>query len=496
MSRLRTESNIETLRLHALTLESEVTSLMRRNAVLMKELNAAKGGTAEQLELEVAKANQELARLRKKLYGDSSEKKPKWRSGGKKNKARKGHGRTEQPDLPITKEVHELPEAERVCDACGGALEAWKEQFEESTEITVLVREFSYKTHQRQKYRCACGGCIKTAPPPRKLFAGAHYAIEFAVEVAVGKYADHLPLARQVKGMGRQGLRVTSQTLWDQIEALAKHLRPAHERLHQHVLQQPVIGVDETHWRLLSDKTPGGSTKRWQVWAVVCNHAVSYRLLPSRSADAAAEVLQGFSQTLICDGYGAYEALKKRGGAFRLAHCWAHVRRKFVELEPIHPELAGTVLEHIGQLYALERELKDRPPEERLEARRLRSKPIIDRIRKWSFEVECLPQSPLRKAINYMGSCWNGLLVFLDDPLVGLDNNPTERALRGVVLGRKNHYGSRSERGTEVAALLYSLVESCKLAGVNPATYLRDAVHAAIDGHRIPLPHELSPNAN
>ena len=470
---------------------------MRRNAVLMKQLNDAKGGSAEQLELQVAKANQELAQLRKKLFGDSSEKKPKWRSSGKKKKQQTGHGPTKQPDLPITQEVHELPAEERVCDSCGGALEAWKEQFEESTEITVLVREFSYKKHQRQKYRCACGGCIKTAPPPRKLFPGAHYAIEFAVEVAVGKYADHLPLERQVKGMARQGLRVTSQTLWDQIAALAKHLEPAHERLHRYVLQQPVIGVDETHWRLLNEKLQrdGGNGKRWQVWAVVCENAVSYRLLPSRSADAAAAVLEDFSQTLICDGYAAYAALQKRGGAFRIAHCWAHVRRKFVELESLHPELEETVLKHIGELYAIERELKESPPAERLAARRLRSKPIIDRIQRWTFDVECLRESPLRKAIHYMGSCWKGLLVFLDDPLVELDNNHTERALRGVVLGRKNHHGSRSERGTQVAALLYTLVESCKLAGVNPTTYLRDATYAAIDGDEIPLPHELRTDA-
>jgi transposase len=149
------------------------------------------------------------------------------------------------------------------------------------------------------------------------------------------------------------------------------------------------------------------------------------------------------------------------------------------------------VLDLIGSLYGVERELQDVAPDARLALRRERANPIIDAIQRWAHETKSLPQSPLGKAIGYMTSLWRGLQVFLDDPNVTLDNNAVERALRGVVIGRKNHYGSKSKRGTEVAALFYSLIESAKLASVNPDAYLTEATYAALDGKEIPLPHEF-----
>ena len=126
-----------------------------------------------------------------------------------------------------------------------------------------------------------------------------------------------------------------------------------------------------------------------------------------------------------------------------------------------------------------------------LALRKERSKTIVLAIQKWALEAEALPESNVGRAIKYMGLLWDGLRVFLDDPHVGLDNNATERALRGVVLGRKNH-GSRSVRGTEVAAVLYTLIESAKLAGVGPHAYIKTAITAALRGQQIPLPHEVA----
>src|SRR5690606_31843415 len=156
------------------------------------------------------------------------------------------------------------------------------------------------------------------------------------------------------------------------------------------------------------------------------------------------------------------------------------------------PPTVTTGMGEVLQLYSVERDAKTGPPEELLRVRRERSKPILRQIQDWALSTHALPQSGLGKAIAYMGSVWNGLQVFLDDPHVELDNNRTERALRGVVIGRKNHYGSRSRRGTEVAALFYSLIESAKLAGIGPHTYLRAAVNAALRGGQIPLPHEMA----
>jgi transposase len=272
-----------------------------------------------------------------------------------------------------------------------------------------------------------------------------------------------------------------------QLNALAKWLAPVHKRLHQHLLAQPVIGADETFWRLMES----GENKRWQTWAVCAPNAVSYQIRDSRSAATAAEVLGDYAGTILCDGYSGYESLMKRGGRFQLAHCWAHVRRKFVEAEEFAPEPCKQVVDLIGELYAVERECNS--DEARAQARAERSRELIKLIHSWALDRRCLPQSPLGKAIRYMGDLWPGLVRFIDEPRLALDNNATERALRGVVLGRKNHYGSPSERGTEVAALFYSLIESAKFAGVEPDSYLRSAARSAIREQIVPLPHEMRP---
>ena len=177
---------------------------------------------------------------------------------------------------------------------------------------------------------------------------------------------------------------------------------------------------------------------------------------------------------VVADGYSAYATLARERGAFTLAHCWAHVRRKLVEAEAAYPQ-ASEALEEIAKLYAIEAELAGATPEARLVARRERSLPLVGALRAWLDGVRALPESALGKAIGYADGLWPGLVRFLDDPAIPIDNNATERAMRGVVLGRKNHYGSKSLRGTQVAALFYSLVESAKLAGLEPAAYLSEA---------------------
>jgi transposase len=484
----------ETLRRAAKLLEAENQRLAKEIAKLAKELHALKGGDPQQLMLQLAGLEQQLANLQKKVFGDSSEKRKRGSGSEKKTEPQRGHGPRSQPALPIVEQVHVAEKADKVCIACGGDLREWSGQFEEAEEIDVIERRFVIKKHKRQKYRCQCGQCIETAPGPVKLFDGARYSPNFAISVAVEKYVDHMPLERQVRTMARERLEIDSQTLWDQLNALAHVLEPVHDRLQAHVLSQPVIGADETFWRLMGakGKRDGGDGKRWQTWAVVAPNAVSYRILDSRSTDAAGEVLAGYAGTVLCDGYTAYEALQKRGGRFRLAHCWAHVRRKFVEIEDQYPERCKEVLGLIGELYAVENEAKASAPEERLRLRQERSKSVVRRIHDWALSAEVLPQSSLGKAIAYMGGIWNGLKLFLDDANVQIDNNGTERALRGIVVGRKNHYGSRSRRGTEVAALFYSLIESAKLAGVGPHTYLKIATDAALRGVEIPLPHDIA----
>ena len=498
MLRIEQIEDKDALKQAALLLDRENQRLHQKVVELTQEIARLKGTDASTAQLQLAFLKELLAKREQALFGDKSER----RIGGGDRPAeetvpapRKGHGPKPQPKLPIVERVHVLDDADRACPKCGGALTEIPGQTEDSEEITVIERGFVLVQNKRQKYRCACNGCIETAPAPPKLTTrsarrGRRYSIEFAVEVATGKYLDHLPLERQVRIMQREGLDVDSQTLWDQIEALARILRPTDDALERRVLSDSMLGADESWWRLMKK----GKTKKWWAWAKAGSDAVHYKILDSRSQDAAREVLNGYRGIVIADGYSAYEALKKpgAGGAFTLAHCWAHVRRKFVDAEDNYPDPCREILDLIRDLYLVERDAAgDRT---RLAALRTeRSQPIIDAIFAWALDhhAKTLPESGLGKAIKYMLGLWPGLTHFLKEPLIPLDNNATERALRGLVLGRKNHYGSRSKRGTEVAALFYGLLETAKLVGVEPRRYLLEAAVAAITGKRPLLPHEL-----
>jgi transposase len=494
---LATETDLERLRQMALLLEAENARLHRRLVELTRALAEAKGAAHAQLELEIARLQEQLAARTRALFGPSSERRGDGAGDAtpRTPAPRRGHGPREQAALPLVEVVHTRPDEAAPCPQCGGTLEAWKDQYEEAEEIDVVERSFRIVRHRRQKYRCRCGACVVTASGPAKLVAGGRYSVDFAVAVAVGKYLDHLPLARQVRQMARMGLTVDTQTLWDQLLALSQHLTPTYEALGADVLTAPVLGADETTWQLMEP----GRSKTWWVWALCRPDAVIYRLLGTRSAEGAATVLGDYNGIVLCDGYAAYRALAKRGTAERtatitLAHCWAHVRRQYVEAEPAYPQ-ATEVLALIGELYAAEAAAQETAAGEvlvLLSERRTRAAPIVEAIRTWVTQQRALPQSTLGKALAYTTELWPGLVAFLDHAAIPVDNNATERALRGIALGRKNHYGSRSERGTRVAALCYTLLESAKLAGVEPAAYLAEATRRAIaTPGTVTLPRDL-----
>jgi hypothetical protein len=294
----------------------------------------------------------------------------------------------------------------------------------------------------------------------------------------------------------REGLAISSQTLWDYAERVARLLEPAYARLQAYVLVQPVIGADETWWRLMGKAGTEKGSKRWHAWLASSASAIYIGIQESRSAEAAATLLPGYEGVVMCDGYSAYDSLARSNPKFVLAHCWAHVRRAFLEVEAAFPDETKQVLDMIGELYQVEALCPRGPPGDamRRALRNERSRRVIERIGAWVYATypSVFPESGLGKAIRYMGGMWAGLVRFLDNPSIPLDNNQTERAARGPVVGRKNHYGSRSRRGTEVAARFYSFIESAKLVGVEPKAYLGLAVRAALVGDRIPLPHEIA----
>jgi len=250
-----------------------------------------------------------------------------------------------------------------------------------------------------------------------------------------------MSLARQVRQLARLGLVTDTQTLWDQLHALSGHLTPTSEALLAYVRTAAVLGADETTWPLMEP----GHTKTWWVWTLARPDAVVYQLRGSRSTATAAEILGDYTGIVMCDGYAVYQALAAAGAGgladppITLVHCWAHVRRAFVEAEPHDPQVAG-VLELIRDLYAAEATAQERAAGDAhalLAERHARAAPLVEQIRTWVRQQPALPRSLLGKALAYITDLWPGLVAFLDHAAVPLDNNATERALRGVAVGRK-----------------------------------------------------------
>ena len=336
--RLTDERDVDTLRQISLLLERENQRLITKNLQLTAEL-ARLRGLPEVAQLTFA-VEQTLQQTRAAILGGAAATPPSSPS----RPARPGHGPREQPALPIVELRHELPADQRGCPACGGTRTALVGQWETADRVTTVKATYHVEHHARQKYRCACNGAVVTAPAPPTLIPGGRYTPAFAVGVAVAKYTDHLPLERQVRMMAREGLIVESQTLWDQIQALARHLEPTDEALGQQALATPVIHVDETRWPRLGSDAPAAGT----VWGVATPTVAFYRILPGKSADDGRQILGGYRGTVVVDGYAVYEVLARDGPDFALAHCWAHAKRKYEANATDWPTACGEIAELIG----------------------------------------------------------------------------------------------------------------------------------------------------
>lgn len=481
-----------------MTLEAENTVLLRRVMDVTEELAKCTDRNRQvALNLQLKKINEQLAQRNKELYGSSrSERRPgpeEAKPEEKEEKRRKGHGPKKQTKLPFQEVTHKRADAEAPCPSCAQPQPEMAGQTEDSEQITFIERKIVLCVHKRQKYRCTLCGRIDTADgAPAPLIPGGRYSPEFGIAVGVDKYADHLPLERQVDRFARQGLEVSSQTLWDQLVALYHLLLPVYLALRTYLLAKAVLGVDESPWRMME----GGRSARWWTWVMVGEDAVFYMLAPTRGRAAARELLDGYQGILSADGYAVYSSLEELGRqaslfqgegsaedcGFTLVCCWMHARRGFIRAEKNHPE-AKDALVLIQRLYRVEVKAKEEAEKSGVDLlvvrRRLRdteSRAIIEELRAWLDKQKPVPTLQLDKAIQYTKNQWTRLVRFLEDPRAPLDNGWAERAIRGTVLGRKNHYGSHSELGMRVAALFYSLMETCKLLDVEPSGYLLEAV--------------------
>jgi transposase len=478
-------------------LESEVQALHGRLGRAYQRIAELEGNdpqlALEQLIEDLKKSEAErLRREQASLEAEAGEEREKKK---RERKPRRGHGPRPQPALPVVEVIYEAPEGQ-VCPVCGGDPEPMGDQFEESEEIHVIEREYVTRVNRRRKLRCRCNACVLTAPGPPRVIPGGRYSLDFILQVVADKWLDHVPLERQTRIMERYGLEVRSQTLFDQARALADHLRPVYDQLGRQVLWASVLHADETRWPRLDSRNIGN----WTVWTRTTPDIAHYAILSARSRKAADELFKGYEGTIVVDGYQVYESLARDGPGLELANCWAHVLRKFREIQANFPTPCARIMKMIKRLYEVEEQVDGPFPgsaaaqRERARLRTEDSKPIIEEIWGWASTEVGLPRSELGKAVRYMLKRKKALTRFLENPQIPLDNNAAERSLRGPVVGRKVHYGSKSKLGTEVAAIFYTLFETAKLCGVEPVAYLREAALLAIKNPgAVLLPHDFRP---
>ena len=302
----------------------------------------------------------------------------------------------------------------------------------------------------------------------------------------------HLPLYRQAQIYARQGINLDRSTLADWVGRAAWHLRPVHERLLARLKASPKLFADETTVPVLD---PGrGRTKTGQLWAYARDDrpwggadppGVAYVYAPDRKAARPIAHLSGFTGILQVDGYGGYRVLADKSGV-TLAFCWAHVRRRFYELAAAGPApIASEALTRIAELYKIEDSIRGRSADERHRLRQEKSRPIVEALEPWLRDRLSLisQKTKLAEAIRYALSRWQGLTRFLDDGRIEIDSNTVERSIRPIALNRKNALFAGSDGGAEHWAVIASLIETCKLNGVEPLAYLTDVITRIVNGH-------------
>src|SRR3954464_8723957 len=391
--------------------------------------------------------------------------------------------------------------ASTICPCCSGALHRIGEDIAERLDI--VPAQFRVLVVRRPKYACrTCEDVVVQAPAPARLIEGGMPTEATVAQVLVSKYADHLPLYRQAQIYARQGVNLDRSTLADWVGRAAFLLRPVYERLLDRLRASSKLFADETTAPVLD---PGrGRTKTGQLFAYARDDRpwggtdppiVAYVYAPDRKAVRPIAHLAGFRGVLQVDGYAGYKVLAERGDV-QLAFCWAHVRRHFYELaQGGAAPIASEALTLIPALYRIEGEIRGRSAEERRAVRQQRSLPLVEALQAWLRQKLSLisQKTKLAEAIRYALWRWAGLCLFLEDGRIEIDNNVVERSIRPLALTRKNALFAGSDGRVEHLAVRPSLIESCKLLGVEPHAYLADVITRIVNGHPQTRLDELMP---
>ena len=379
-------------------------------------------------------------------------------------------------ELPRDVIRHELPESERTCGACGMPMPAIGEDVSELLEL--VPAHFQVQEHHRVKY--ACGRCkmgVTTAPGPAKLIEKGLAGPGLLAHVAVSKYEDHIPLHRLSEMYARGGVELARSTLCGWVEAVAEEVRPVVERIWEKAWASHTLQTDGSGLKVLDRDDPEG-VRTGTMWCFVGDEQyVVFRYAPTGSGeDGPWKHLAGREGYLQADAASVFDRLYN-GAKARATEvgCWAHGRRKFYALRDTDVRVAYP-LKLIGQLYRIE-DLSDRrglDAEAREQLRQERASPILERLERWLQRTAMSepPASTLAKACGYCLKQWPALTEFIHDGLLPLDNNCCERQIRSLALGRKNYLFAGSDAGAERAAILYSLLRTAALAGIDTYAYL------------------------
>lgn len=382
------------------------------------------------------------------------------------------------PDLPREEIVIEPDADEKICPDCHSEKERIGEEVSEKLEY--VPASFIVKRYVRPKYACRqCQGNVSIGDLPPMMIDKGIAGEGLLAHIITSKYADHVPLNRLEGILKRHGVDINVSTMCDWVRDCANLLKPLVKRMREHILAGVKINTDDTPVPVKS-KNRKGSTYNGYLWVYVGGRRYAvFDFTPTRSRHGPLNFLDTYDKHVQADAYSGYDEYFRTTKATEVG-CHAHARRKFDYAMDSDPVRAAQMLALWKELYAVEQKAKEQhfTPAQLLAARQTESKEILGKVHEnlMAWKDQVLPKSPTGKAIGYALGQWPALLRYLDDPILDIDNNLAERTLRMVAIGRKNWLFAGSEAGAERAAVIYSLVATCKLSGVDPFAYFRDVL--------------------